>query len=65
MGRLSVFVHLLGGKSMETFVESALEQEEYAADLAKRLNAAPRGFFVLNDIVFHTNAIAGFDVDTA
>lgn len=63
-GTLRIRVHLLGGQTMQGIAESSLEPEEYAANLRDSLNRAGRGFITIGELGFHTNAIAGFDVDT-
>jgi len=63
-GTLRVRIHLLGGQTMETSTESPLEPDEYAAAFASRMNQAPRSFITIEEMGFHTNAVAGFDVDT-
>ena len=64
METLRIRVHLLGGQTLETVVESIEEPEDYARNLAASLTKMPRQFTALAEIAFHTNAIAGFDVDT-
>jgi hypothetical protein len=64
METLRIRVHLLGGQSMETSISSPLEPDEYAAAFASRMNQAPRSFITIEEIGFHTNAVAGFDIDT-
>lgn len=62
--RLRIRVHLLGGQSMDVAIDSSDEPEEYAKSLASRLTSAGRQFISIGHVAFHTNAIAGFDVDT-